>query len=130
MQTRHEDGPLDGLLEFPGGKVEAGESFKEAAIREFIEETGVALKDKTKVVAFKNYSYEYPDRSVTLFTFIGQMKGEELSSEGWRVINFSDPLKGIEEKILSANHTVIRDLSGYFQEIVEDESWSELWPPL
>ena len=130
MQTRREDGPLDGFLEFPGGKIEPRESFKEAAIREFIEETSVSQVNAQRVVPFKNYSYEYPDRSVTLFTFIGQMKDEELEVGGWQKIDFTNPLAGIEDKVLSANHTVINDISRYFQEIMEDESWRELWPPL
>jgi 8-oxo-dGTP pyrophosphatase MutT (NUDIX family) len=33
-----------GKLNFPGGKVEAGEQYAEAASREFLEETGVSIK--------------------------------------------------------------------------------------
>lgn len=128
MQTRREDGPLNGFLEFPGGKIEAGESFREAAIREFEEETGANVG---KVDSFKNYSHEYPDRSVKLFVFLSQMpQACELDEDGWRRIDFDGPLRGLEDKILSANHLLVSDLSRYFQEIWEDGSWSELWPPL
>ncbi len=132
MQTRHEDGPLDGFLEFPGGKIEKGESLKNAAIREFCEEVEFKedLLHLDRVVAFKNYSYDYPDRSVVLFTFIGQMPEKALSEDGWYKIDFSKPLDGIKDKILEANHELIKDLSHYFHGLVEDESWSDLWPPL
>jgi 8-oxo-dGTP diphosphatase len=41
LLTRH----LERGIEFPGGKVEDGESIEEAAIRETIEETGVRITD-------------------------------------------------------------------------------------
>jgi len=130
MQTRKEEGPLNGFLEFPGGKVEGGESFKDASIREFKEEVTADENCLSQVLPFKNYSYTYPDRTVTLFTFLGQVNSDELSKEGWHKINFNDPLLGLKDKILSANIELIEDLSRYFQEILEDGSWSELWPPL
>ncbi len=36
--------PLAGFWEFPGGKIEAGECPEEAAVRECMEETGVAVR--------------------------------------------------------------------------------------
>ena len=132
MQTRREDGPLDGFLEFPGGKIEAGETSKEAAIREFCEEVELGRQSISleRVSAFKNYSYAYPDRSVILFTFIGQMANESLGREGWHKIDFEKPLENIKDTILEANYELINDLSDYFHGLMEDGSWSELWAPL
>lgn len=36
--------PSDGLFSLPGGRVEAGESLREAAIREVMEEVGIAIE--------------------------------------------------------------------------------------
>ncbi|MDQ0975462.1 8-oxo-dGTP diphosphatase [Neobacillus niacini] len=40
-------------LEFPGGKMEPGESLKEAAIREVYEETGATLEDLTQIAEYR-----------------------------------------------------------------------------
>ena len=44
MQQRRADRAHGGLWEFPGGKVEPGESLESAAIREIDEELGVSLQ--------------------------------------------------------------------------------------
>jgi 8-oxo-dGTP diphosphatase len=43
MQKRKEEGHLDGKLELPGGKIEAGESPQVAISREVQEELGVKI---------------------------------------------------------------------------------------
>ncbi len=48
------EGLLGGLWEFPGGKVEAGESHEAALVREIMEELGVRIRPNYQIVAVKH----------------------------------------------------------------------------
>src|SRR5215468_598103 len=57
---------LPGLWEFPGGKVERGESLKAALRREIREELGVEIAVLNE---FFSIDHHYPDKSVRLHFF-------------------------------------------------------------
>jgi 8-oxo-dGTP diphosphatase len=81
--------PMDkhqgGLWEFPGGKVEAGETALVALKRELLEEVGI---DVTKATPLIKIPYHYPDKSVVLDVFsvtefTGEPHGVEGQDTGW-----------------------------------------------
>ena len=78
--------PLDvaqgGLWEFPGGKVQAGESVEQALARELFEELGIEIYDTDAIM---HQHYDYPDQQVELFFYrvrrfsgVPQMKAGQL----------------------------------------------------
>jgi 8-oxo-dGTP diphosphatase len=69
-----------GFWEFPGGKLDPGESPAEALARELLEELGVTVEAATP---FMEYRHEYPERSVLLHVFlVERYAGEPRGVEG------------------------------------------------
>ncbi len=73
IQKRHQKGLMAGLWEFPGGKVEAGESIEEALSREVLEETGLRMKN---LCFFMNLQHAYTRYLVDLHCFLAEPIGE------------------------------------------------------
>lgn len=67
IQKRLENDVWGGLWEFPGGKIEQGESPEQAIVREFMEETGFAVRVKQKITVIR---HNYTTYRITLHCFM------------------------------------------------------------
>jgi len=83
ISLRHMTAHQGGLWEFPGGKVEAGETVKQALAREIQEELAISIKEMTPLIKIR---HQYADKSVLL--------------DVWTVTNFSGIPKGCEGQII------------------------------
>ncbi|HEY6361372.1 MAG TPA: 8-oxo-dGTP diphosphatase MutT [Vicinamibacterales bacterium] len=72
--TRRQAGVhLEGMWEFPGGKVDAGESHVQALHREIREELDADVDVHDLVFETR---HEYPDRTISLFFYRCSLRGE------------------------------------------------------
>ena len=86
ISLRADEAHQGGLWEFPGGKVEPGESVEQALSREFEEELGICVHSCTP---FIQISHDYEDKSVLLDVwnvqiFSGVPRGREGQQIEWR----------------------------------------------
>lgn len=109
LAQRPENKSWSGWWEFPGGKLEAGESAKDALIRELKEELDVHISAATPWV---NFDYEYPKTKVRLaFFLVTAWEGEPKGLEGQRFA-WTKPDKAAElGELLPASVPPIRWLS-------------------
>lgn len=76
-------------FEFPGGKIEQGETKEEALHRELLEELSVSTKIKS---FFLTVVHEYPDFELTMHSFTCEVETQELTlhehiDQKWLTIN-------------------------------------------
>ncbi len=87
LTRRTDDRDLSGLWEFPGGKVEPGESVEQALRRELHEELGIDLGAVSPLIAVP---HAYPHKRILLDaqrveSFSGRARGRESQALAWVV---------------------------------------------
>jgi 8-oxo-dGTP diphosphatase len=111
LTQRHADAHQGGKWEFPGGKVEDGESVAEALHRELKEETGI---DIIACIPLLTIDHDYGDKKVCLEVFlVDNFIGEPLALEGQgqRWFELSE-LKTLD--LPAANAAIVERLLTYF----------------
>lgn len=85
LTRRAQDAHQGGLWEFPGGKVEAGESLRDALSRELAEELDIRIGRTEPLLEVR---HDYADKSVFLdvhvvWDFDGEARGMEQQPLAW-----------------------------------------------
>jgi 8-oxo-dGTP diphosphatase len=114
MQTRDDHNPeLHGTLEFPGGKLEAGESHQQGLKREVWEECQVKLND-SKLEHFKTIEHQYTDRLLQLHFYLVKVSSLELFAQsGWYEWDLQHAQPAFMHRVPAANLDILRLLGDY-----------------
>ena len=96
-----------GLWEFPGGKVESGETTPMALTRELAEELGIIVHDSTQLMSV---SHDYGDKQVLLDVYqVTQWAGEPHGLEG-QPLAWVMPAKLGDYAFPAANDSIVAHL--------------------
>ena len=99
--TRRSYGEFADMWEFPGGKIELGESREEALIREVKEELELDINNLEYLTTVE---YDYPNFHLTMHCFISEIFGGEL------VLNAHNDAKWVSLEELSTQKWVPADV--------------------
>lgn len=115
VQVRAEQGALFGKLEFPGGKIEVGETPEQACRREVHEEVGIVIPLTEKLVLFKYQDYSVENKNICLFVFTSSYDELPQDKGQWLTITYDKKSQHLEGKIPPINHVIIDELAVYIK---------------
>lgn len=109
VQQRRPGTPCAGQWEFPGGKIENGESPSSALEREFHEELGIRIKGSSPFALIeKDYAHAKVELDVHLIT---SYSGNPFGREG-QVVCWLHPERIVALDVLKAVHDILARLPG------------------
>ena len=104
ISRRREDSHQGGLWEFPGGKVETGESVQAALQRELREELGIEVQGSR---ALLKVQHDYSDKQVLLDVWIiDRFQGDAIGREG-QPLCWCPPGELANYDFPAANHPIV-----------------------
>lgn len=105
LASRPQGKPYAGYWEFPGGKIEPGESVTEALARELQEELGIVIAPPMPWVTLE---HDYPHAYVRLhFCRVHAWSGVPQGREGQQ-LDFFDPIGELPEPVLPATYPALK----------------------
>ena len=112
VQTRTDDGIYHGLLEFPGGGIEEGETPLVACVREVKEEVGIDIRPEDgRFMGI--YKRILPEKAILLYLHLFPAYSG-LDEKGQWLTIMREKLSSVHEgKIPGPNHQMIDDLYRY-----------------
>ena len=100
------------LWEFPGGKIEPGETAEQCIVRECREELGITLKVERELT---DLVYPYPDRTVHLHFFITRVIGGRLQRKEHNAIAWITPDELTQYDFCPADAEMLRNCTAFFR---------------
>jgi 8-oxo-dGTP diphosphatase len=114
IQQRRSGTDCAGLWEFPGGKLEAGESPEAALKRELKEELDIKVID---AYLLSTLEYDYTHACVSLHTYlVHQWSGELKGAEG-QEIAWGSPEKLIKYDLLEATYPLLTQATAHLTKV-------------
>ncbi len=115
VQERLEEGPLYGLWEFPGGKIEANETPEIAARREVLEEVEIEIPKHSPLPIFKLQSYSSETKNICLYVFLSPFDQLPAEKGKWLEIDYVHKSTPYQGQIPPINHVILDELAVYIQ---------------
>ena len=115
MIARRSHGEHEGLWEFPGGKIEEGETSQEALVREIREEVDADIRIREYLCTIE---HDYPSFKLVMDCFRCELLNEELELHDHTAVRFIDPE---EENIewVPADRKVIKEYLKYITDTTD-----------
>ncbi|MGZ3807122.1 MAG: NUDIX hydrolase [Bacteriovorax sp.] len=127
VQVREEIGPLYGMLEFPGGKIENDETPENAGRREVQEEVGIEIPKASPLALFKYQDYSTELKNICLFVFLSPFDQLPNEKGQWIEITYAQKSAPFQGKIPPINHVILDDLAVYIQSQFNAGMIERLW---